>query len=67
MICEGRLVDSDSVNLGSNPSSPAIDLAGLFRVLHQNITDHLGVHLGVFVLLSSFRMALSASAGSRCR
>ena len=36
MICEGRLANSDSVNLGSNPSSPAIDIADIFDVLCEN-------------------------------
>ena len=52
---------------GSSPCAPTIDPLHLFPFKHENILDHLGGHLGVFVLFSSFAIALSASAGSRCR
>ena len=44
-----------------------VDSARLFPIFRHNSTEQLGAQLGEFVRLSSFRIALSASAGSRCR
>src|SRR5450830_1485590 len=52
---------------GSSPGAPTIDFTRPFSPLHQNIEDQLGGQLGAFVPFSSLRIALSASAGSRCR
>jgi hypothetical protein len=40
-------------------------ISQLYSRTNQNSLDQLGGQLGVFVLLSSLRMAFSASAGSR--
>jgi hypothetical protein len=47
--------------------APTIDPFHLFLSRHENILGQLGGQLGVFVLFSSFAIALSASAGSRCK
>jgi hypothetical protein len=44
-----------------------VDVIQLSSFQYQNIVAQLGVQLGVFVLVSSLRMALSPSAGSRLR
>jgi hypothetical protein len=53
--------------LGSSPSAPTIVFAALLSISRQNIQEQLGGQLGESVPLSSFRMALSPSAGSRAR
>jgi hypothetical protein len=65
-----QLVEQLTLNqrvLGSSPSAPTIDTARLFIRLSQNISEQLGGQLGAFVPVSSFRIALSPSAGSRAR
>jgi hypothetical protein len=52
---------------GSSPCAPTIDLQSFLPLFSQNILYQLGAQLGDFVLFSSFRMALSPSAGSRAR
>ena len=67
MSCANGPADSDSVNLGSNPSSPAIDVLGFFPISPQNSAGHLDVHLDDSVLFSSFFIALSPNAASLYR
>src|SRR5262249_42006274 len=44
-----------------------LDLIRPFSKSHQNTNNQLGGQLGIFVPVSSLRIAFSASAGSRCR
>ena len=55
---------------GSSPGAPTIDLERLFPLSRSTIADQLGGQLGdlfSFPTISSLRMALSPSAGSRLR
>jgi hypothetical protein len=66
MLLKSKLTLNQRVQ-GSSPCAPTIDFARLFFPPRWNIPDRSGGQSGTFVPLSSLRIALSASAGSRLR